>query len=96
MDFPRIKAAMNTIEASTRALSWLEEYGVQLTGRDHNALVRIDLYLAGSCDGSKEALSLMNSYGCLAVPSLVESAIASARNDIEMAEDTIKREMFGD
>lgn len=93
MNAARIIEAARKIEERTRALSWLEEYGRALTGRDNDVSVSVGLIFAGSVDGAKEANTILNSYATLDIPNVVLSAIACCRNDIGIYRSQIAEEL---
>jgi hypothetical protein len=96
IDTQRIRTAVATIERQSVALSWLEAYGVQLTGKDDGTVsVNVDAGFAASCKGFTEAMSVMAAYMRLSTPEIVETAIRSVRNDIEIARDQILNALGG-
>lgn len=96
IDTQRIRTAVATIERQSAALDWLENYGVQLSGKDDgNVSVRIDVGFAGSCEGHSQAMAVMSSYMRLSTPDIVATSITSCRNDIQIARDQILSELKG-
>lgn len=93
MNTARIIEAARMIAERTKALSWLEEYGRALTGRDNDVSVSVALKFAGSVDGAKEAGSLLNSYATLDIPQVVLRAIDCCRNDIGIYRSQIAEEL---
>ncbi len=90
IDTQRIRNAVSTIERQSAALGWLENYGVQLTGKDDGSVsIKVDVGLAGSCDGYSQAMNVISSYMRLSTPDIVITSITSCRNDIEIARDQI-------
>lgn len=95
MDEYRITTAASTITKRKAALAWLEQYGVQLTGKgDCNyAAVNVHLNFASACAGSKEAAEVLSAYSRVHLPEIVKDAIACCRNDIAMSVDAIRKEI---
>jgi len=95
MNEARISAAAGQIAKRRTALLWLEQYGVNLTGRSDSdsASVSVHLNYASACPGAKEAAEVLSSYGRVHLPEIVKSAIECCRNDIAMAIDAIREEV---
>lgn len=93
MNVNRIRQAADHIEKRKAALAWLEEYGVKLTGRDPDALVKVELLTASRCEGAKEAADVMEAYARLNLPEVVKNAIECCRNDIEIETNAIRAEL---
>lgn len=94
MNISKMRKALYHIEEREAALSWLEDYGVQLTGNDEaQATVTINLVFAGSAPGALQAKELMASYARLELPQIVKSAIACCRNDIEIFRSQVLEEL---
>jgi hypothetical protein len=92
MNALRVIEAARSIDEREKALKWLTEFGVQLTGRgDVDVSVRLDF--AGSCPGAKEAQSVIASYARLNIQTAVQNAIDCCRNDIAIHTDAIREEI---
>lgn len=97
MNTTRIKQAIASIEENTLALEWLEQYGVNLQGRDKDAFsIGIRMHYAGSCPGTTEAVRILESFARLSILDLVATAITNCRNTIELERDAIRREASSD
>lgn len=94
MDMKKIRRSLDQIEKMEAALSWLQQYGVQLTGRDDSqAYVTVHLNFAGSCPGRAEAAATMASYFELEIPNIVETSIRNCENTIEIHKAAINSEL---
>lgn len=92
----RIKSAVAVIDRQSVALSWLESYGSQLSGKDNGDIsVKVDVGFAGQCEGFSEAMSVMAAYMRLSTPEIVKTSITSCRNDIEIARNQILEALEG-
>lgn len=97
MRIDRIQTCANRIAENEAALKWLEEYGVQLTGRDKDAAtVSIRLAYAGAFAGAKEAERVLTALARFELPRIVESAIRNCRNTIAMDREAIREELDRD
>lgn len=92
MDICRVQTCANRIAENETALKWLREYGPHLTGRDA-ASVTVHLAYASAVTGAKEAARILSSYASLSIPGLVESAIESCINTIELDRNAIREEL---
>ncbi len=92
MNAMRIIEAARSIDEREKALSWLTEYGVQLTGRG-DVDVTLRLGFAGSCTGATEAASIIAEYARLNIQAAVQNAIECCRNDINIHTDAIRTEI---
>lgn len=90
----RVIGAAHTITERKAALSWLQEYGVKLTGKKDadEATVLVRLALASACPGAKEAAEVISAYARANLPKIVQDAISCCKNDIEMAVAAIREE----
>lgn len=93
MNTSRVRSALDDIERNRAALAWLEEYGVKIDGRDRNATLSPEIFLASSCNGAKEARQVIAAYATLALPEIIKTSIESCRNTIAIAEDAIREEL---
>lgn len=93
MNHDRIVLAAANIKSRRLALTWLEEYGLQLTGNGEAAVVHVSLYFARSCPGHEEAAQVIAAYATLNLPKAVRDAIECCRNEIAMATDAIRKEI---
>lgn len=93
MNTARITSAALTIDENTRALSWLREYGHQLTGRSDAASVSVRVVFAGSCPGAKDAEKVLTAFATLDLPATVQTAIRNCENTIVMCRDAIREEV---
>lgn len=94
MDELRVLQAAKVITERKAALAWLEQYGVQLTGRDKDQVgFTLHIYFAGSCAGAKEAMDVMTSYARFSLPEIVRAATECCRNDIDIAKNSIRGEI---
>lgn len=90
----RIAIAVKEIERNEAALKWLEEYGVQLNGRDRDSIgISVHPNFAGSCFGAKEAGEVLASFIRLDIAETVQTAIRNCRNTIELETDAIRAEV---
>lgn len=87
----RIKHQASMIEKRELALEWLTSYGKQITGKrdDAQVSVKITLFVAGSCEGSREATELMEAYSIVNLPEIIEQARQCCVNDIVIAREEI-------
>ena len=93
MNTVRIIQAAQDIERHQKALSWLREYGSELTGRNRDeGSVTVTLAFASGCPGAKEAQEVLSAYARLSLPDLVQTAIKSCENTIEMCANAIREE----
>lgn len=93
MDTARIIKAAQDIERCQRALTWLRDNGSVLTGRrKDDASVSVHINFASALPGAKEASEVLSAYATLSLPDLVETAIKSCENTIDMCSDAIRAE----
>lgn len=95
MNTSKIRKALEIIDRQTDALKWLTVYGKQITGKIDavEAVVTIHPYLGGDQDGVRHAAQLLQSYSLINLPAIVDQSINCCRNDIEIARETIRREL---
>lgn len=93
MNENRISQAASTISKRKIALKWLEEYGINIDGRNNAVKLTINIINASGCIGAKEAEDVLISYATLNLPDVVQSAISCCKNDIAMAIVTIREEI---
>lgn len=94
MNTARISQAARDIERHELALKWLRENGVQLSGRNKDeASISVHLAFASALPGAKEASEVLSAYARLSLPDLVQTAIRSCENTIEIARDAIREEV---
>lgn len=93
MDTARIIKAAQDIERCQRALAWLRGNGSALDGRNkESASVSVHINFASALPGAKEASEVLSAYATLSLPDLVEAAIRSCENTIDMCSDAIRAE----
>lgn len=92
MDNTRILQSIQRIERNERALKWLEEYGIQLTGAADQFMFDPRLKLASACTGASDAAEMLASYARRELPKLVQVCIQNCRNTIEMDKSAIREE----
>lgn len=91
----RVIELARRIEENEMALSWLEQYGIQLTGHSEKgeAVFSISLTFAGSCYGAEEAKDSLCGYARASLPDIVQMAIRGCKNTIAIDKDEIKKEL---
>lgn len=89
MNINRIRQATVDIEYYERAVKWLEEYGERAIDKTE---VSIRTNEASACTGYSEAIRTLESYVRFSLPEVLETAIRSCYNTIEMAQDAIREE----
>lgn len=91
----RVIELARRIDKNEMALKWLEEYGVQLTGKSENDEARFDVRVmfAGSCYGAEEAKESLAAYARASLPELVQKAIQGCRNTIATDKEAARKEL---
>lgn len=93
MNTARIKSAADEIERNKRALSWLRDYGHNLTGHDDAATVVVKPAFAASCLGASDAGEILSVFARLRLPEIVQDAIKNCENTIEISANAIRDEL---
>lgn len=93
MNTARISSSVQTITEHQAALSWLLEYGGELTGRSDAASVKVMLSFAGGIAGARGAERVLSACATLSLPELVSAAIRNCENTIALCTDAIREEV---
>lgn len=94
MDVSRVINTAKEIEKCDAALGWLQEHGRNLTNDGVGQFtVQIELNLASSSEGAKEAGDMLASYATIDIEALVSTAIVNCTNTIETHRTTIRSEL---
>ncbi len=94
MNHQRITAASADIAKYTKALAWLQGYGVNITSQKTDEIgVSVHPNYASSCGGSKEAAEVMSAYARINMPEIIKHSIECCKNTIEISKAAIREEL---
>lgn len=95
INIERIAKAVKLIDNQRKALIWLTNYGVKLTGKSEaaEALFEIHIITAGGNHGVEEAAQSLSAYARTMLPEIVKTAIQGCSNTIAMERGAIADEL---
>lgn len=92
-NYGRIQTAVTSIKESEAALDWLQQHGAHIVSQKENIGVIIEPRLASACNGAKEAARVLAAYTRLELPKIIETAVRSCLNTIEIERAAIAEEL---